>query len=117
MANVRFVRTTQNKQNNREEYDDNALYFCTDSGALYRGNQLLSDGIRTVASYSELPDFSIAADGIIYYTLDTKNGYLLNETRDKWILVIDSNLEGVKQELKNYVNEKINDSEIDGGEI
>ena len=120
MANVRFVSTTQEKQNNREEYDYNALYFCTDSVALYRGNQLLSDGARTVSSYSELPNFNIAADGIIYYTLDTQNGYLLNQNKDGWILIINSNNEETKQELKNYIDEtigSISGGVLDGGEI
>ena len=90
MANVRFVSTTQNKQDNREEYDDNALYFCKDSGALYRGSQLLSDGARIVESYADLPDFNVAADGIIYYTEDTQNGYLLNGTRDSWVKIINA---------------------------
>ena len=120
MANVRFVSTTQNRQNNREEYDNNALYFCTDSGALYRGAQLLSDGARTVSSYSELPNFNIAADGIIYYTLDTQNGYLLNQNRDGWISIINSNNEETKQELKDYIDEKIGSISggvLDGGEI
>lgn len=140
MANVRFVRTTQNKQNNREEYDDNALYFCTDSGALYRGAQLLSDGARIVSSYSDLPEFDIAADGIIYYTEDTQNGYLLNNTRDNWVKVISAPVTDIGSvspedadkipvtvgglidainETKDYVDEKISLSSgnIDGGEI
>lgn len=120
MANVRFVSTTQNRQNNREEYDNNALYFCTDSGALYRGAQLLSDGARIVSSYSELPKFNVAADGIIYYTEDTKNGYLLNKSRDGWVSIIDSNSEETKQELKDYIDEKfgsISGGVLDGGEI
>ena len=82
MANVRFVRTTKAKQINRQEYDNNALYFCTDSGELYRSNQLLSDGIRTVQSYAELPEFVEAADGVMYYTEDTQRGYILSPTRD-----------------------------------
>lgn len=141
MANVRFISTTQEKQNNREEYDYNALYFCKDSGALYRGNQLLSDGARTVSSYSELPNFNIAADGIIYYTEDTHDGYLLNITRDGWVKVISAPITDISlvpeeekdkvpvavgglidaiNETKNYVDEKISSSSagsIDGGEI
>lgn len=141
MANVRFVRTTQYKQNNREEYDNNALYFCTDSGALYRGAQLLSDGARIVSSYSELPAFNIAADGIIYYTEDTQNGYLLNISRDGWVKVISAPITDISlvpeeekdkvpvtvgglvdaiNETKNYVDEKISSSSagsIDGGEV
>ena len=141
MANVRFVSTTQNKQDNREEYDDNALYFCKDSGALYRGSQLLSDGARIVESYADLPDFNVAADGIIYYTEDTQNGYLLNGTRDSWVKIINAPTTDISlvpeeekdkvpvavgglidaiNETKNYVDEKISSSSagsIDGGEI
>ena len=141
MANVRFISTTQEKQNNREEYDDNALYFCKDSGALYRGNQLLSDGARIVSSYSDLPEFNVAADGIIYYTEDTQNGYLLNITRDGWVKVISAPITDISlvpeeekdkvpvtvgglidaiNETKKYVDEKISSSSagsIDGGEI
>ena len=141
MANVRFISTTQEKQNNREEYDYNALYFCKDSGALYRGNQLLSDGARIVSSYSDLPEFNVAADGIIYYTEDTQNGYLLNITRDGWVQVISAPITDISlvpeeekdkvpvavgglidaiNETKNYVDEKISSSSarsIDGGEI
>ena len=141
MANVRFISTTQEKQNNREEYDYNALYFCKDSGVLYRGNQLLSDGVRIVSSYSDLPEFNVAADGIIYYTEDTQNGYLLNSTRDGWVKVISAPITDISlvpeeerdkvpvavsgfvdaiNETKNYVDEKISSSSagsIDGGEI
>ena len=141
MANVRFISTTQEKQNNREEYDYNALYFCKDSGALYRGNQLLSDGARIVSSYSDLPEFNVAADGIIYYTEDTQNGYLLNITRDGWVQVISAPITDISlvpeeekdkvpvavgglidaiNETKNYVDEKISSSSagsIDGGEV
>lgn len=141
MANVRFISTTQEKQNNREEYDYNALYFCKDSGALYRGNQLLSDGARIVSSYSDLPEFNVAADGIIYYVEDTQNGYLLNITRDGWVQVISAPITDISlvpeeekdkvpvavgglidaiNETKNYVDEKISSSSagsIDGGEI
>ena len=88
MANVRFVRTTKERQIARisqQKCDDNALYFCTDSGEIYRGACLMTAGAQVVPSYEDLPSFSTAADGIIYYTLDTKNNYLLNSTRDGWV--------------------------------
>lgn len=69
----------------RNEY---GLYFCTDTCELFKGDLLFSDGMRIVASYANLPDFGVAADGILYYTKDTKNGYVLNETRDAWLQVI-----------------------------
>ena len=141
MANVRFVRTTKAKQISRQEYDNNALYFCTDSGELYRSNQLLSDGIRIVQSYAALPKFAEAADGIMYYTEDTQRGYVLNSTRDGWTQVIytpvtDINavpegdrdsvvvtVEGLMDiigDTKAYVDEKvasIDAGNVDGGEI
>ena len=88
MANVRFVRTTKQKQLNREEYDENALYFCTDSMEFYRSNQLLTDGVRRISTYDALPEFDVTADGILYYVEDTGNGYILNATRDGWTQVI-----------------------------
>lgn len=88
MANVRFVRTTKEKQINRGTYDQNALYFCTDSREFYRADQLLTDGVRVVASYNQLPEFKVAADGILYFVEDTKNGYVLNATRDGWLQVV-----------------------------
>lgn len=88
MANVRFVRTTKEKQINRGTYDQNALYFCTDSREFYRADQLLTDGVRIVAAYDQLPAFAVAADGILYFVEDTKNGYVLNATRDGWLQVV-----------------------------
>ena len=141
MANVRFVRTTKAKQINRQEYDNNALYFCTDSGELYRSNQLLSDGIRTVQSYAELPEFVEAADGVMYYTEDTQRGYILSSTRDSWIQVIYTPITDINAvpegdrdsvivtaegllnaigDTKAYVDEKISSIDagnVDGGEI
>ena len=141
MANVRFVRTTKAKQINRQEYDNNALYFCTDSGELYRSNQLLSDGIRTVQSYAELPEFVEAADGVMYYTEDTQRGDILSPTRDSWIQVIYTPITDINAvpegdrdsvivtaegllnaigDTKAYVDEKISSIDagnVDGGEI
>lgn len=141
MANVRFIRTTKAKQISRQEYDNNALYFCTDSGELYRSNQLLSDGIRIIQSYALLPEYTEAADGVVYYTEDTQKGYILNSTRDGWVQIIytpitDINAvpeedrgsvvvtaEGLMDAIGNtkaYVDEKvasINAGNVDGGEI
>ena len=88
MANVRFVRTTKEKQINRGTYDQNALYFCTDSREFYRADQLLTDGIRVVTTYDKLPAFNVAADGILYFVEETRNGYVLNTTRNGWLQVV-----------------------------
>ena len=135
MANVRFVRTTKEKQVNRETYDNNALYFCIDSRELYRADQLLSDGVRIVATYDNLPTFDVAADGILYFVEETKNGYVLNATRDDWLQVVYAPIKGfesipegstiattetvleVKEEILNtvYTKEQIDAMGLGGG--
>ena len=123
MANVRFVRTTKAKQINRQEYDNNALYFCTDSGELYRSNQLLSDGIRTVQSYAELPEFVEAADGDswiqVIYTPITDINAVPEGDRDSVIVTAEGLLNAIG-DTKAYVDEKISSIDagnVDGGEI
>jgi hypothetical protein len=96
MANVRFVRTTKEKQINREVYDQNALYFCRDSREFYRADQLLTDGVRLVASYDMLPEFNVAADGILYFVENTKNGYVLNTMRNGWLQVVYAPIAGLE---------------------
>lgn len=93
MANVRFVRTTKEKQINRGTYDSNALYFCLDSREMYRGEQLLTDGVRVVEA---LPEVHVAADGILYFVAETKNGYVLNAARDGWLQVVYAPIKGLE---------------------
>ena len=114
MANVRFVRTTKQKQINREEYDDNALYFCTDSGEFYRSNQLLTDGVRRVATYDALPAFSVAADGILYFVEETGDGYILNTSRDGWTQVIHAPTEGGGNTVESINFAGVEMTEVDG---
>lgn len=63
----------------------NALYFCTDTKELYKGDDLYSDGLRFVSSISTLPEFSKASDGILYYCQAEETCFVLNETRDDWL--------------------------------
>lgn len=67
-----------------KERSANALYFCTDSKELYKGNDLYTDGLRIVDSYEALPVPTAAADGKLYFCEDTGNGYVLNAARDGW---------------------------------
>ena len=62
----------------------NALYFCTDTRELYKGDDLYTDGVRVVASYANLPALETAADGKLYFCEDTGSGYVLNAARDGW---------------------------------
>ena len=137
MANVIFVRTTKEKQVNRQTYNEQALYFCTDSAELYRAGQLLTDGVRVVAKYDDLPAFEVAADGKLYFVEETKNGYVLNASRDGWIHVIyapatdiDSIPDGeehnvvvtvgavrdIENAIYEYVDKEIANIEVSGGQ-
>lgn len=71
----------------RKHYD-NALYFCTDTKELFRGDDLYTDGVRLVASAADLPDCAVAADGKLYYCQDTGNGCVLDEARTGWLTVL-----------------------------
>lgn len=86
--NVRFVKTTKEKYLNRETYDPLALYFCDDTGEMFKGEQLLTDGIRVVPTHDDLPECSCAADGIVYYISETRNGYTLSPDRTEWLQTI-----------------------------
>lgn len=82
------------KQGTKEEYlsipvhKANVLYFCTNTGELYKGDALYSDGVRRVASFAGLPAFAQAATGKLYICDDTGCGYVLNDTCDGWDIVV-----------------------------
>ena len=88
MANVRFIRTTKQKWLNRDTYDSTALYFCEDTGELFKGDILFTEGVKIVATRDALPSFECAADGVVYYVADTKAGFMLSPTRDAWLQTI-----------------------------
>ena len=140
MANVRFIKTNKERYINRDTYDDTALYFCQDTHELFWGSRLLSDGIRVVPTYDDLPELSTAADGIVYYVHNTRNGYTLSPDRTEWLQtiyapVIDMSsvpegeeynvvatvgaVRDLEEELRTYIDEQVITSgeTIDYGEI
>lgn len=86
--NVRFYSGTKQQYLGLTTYNPLALYFCTDTGELYRGDQCLSDGIRIVPTHADLPELSCAADGIVYFIHDSHNGYMLSPDRTEWLQTI-----------------------------
>ncbi|MBR6632444.1 MAG: hypothetical protein IKK89_10960 [Alistipes sp.] len=88
MAKVRYVQGKKASYLALGSYDPMALYFCTDTNELFKGDQLYSDGVRIVLNYASLPAFNVAADGILYYCKDSGAGYVLNEERTGWLAVI-----------------------------
>lgn len=88
MAKVRYVQGKKASYLALGSYDPLALYFCTDTNELFKGDQLYSDGVRIVLNYASLPAFKVAADGILYYCKDSGTGYVLNEERTGWLAVI-----------------------------
>ena len=139
--NVRFVKTTKEKYLNRETYDPLALYFCDDTGEMFKGDTVISDGIRVVPTYADLPQCPNAADGIVYYVEDTRNGYVMSPDRTKWLQTIYAPATNVsdipegeeynvvttvgavrdmKEELISYVDEQVitgGTGTLDGGEL
>lgn len=86
--NVRFIRTTKEKWLNKDSYDPLALYFCEDTNEIFKGDQAYTDGIRIVQTKADLPALSCAADGIVYYIRETRNGYALSPDRTEWLQTI-----------------------------
>lgn len=87
--NVRFFGGT------RAQYDSLpvprnplGLYFCADTNELFWGDRLISDGIRIVPTYNDLPAPAEAADGVVYYVTQTRNGYMVPHGSNKWLQTI-----------------------------
>lgn len=136
--NVRFVRTTKEKFLNRDTYDIYALYFCEDTGEMFKGNQLLTDGIRIIPTFADLPECPCAADGVIYYVNETRNGYMMSPDRSRWLQTIyapatdvESIPEGeeynvvttvgavrdIEEKIYKYIDDKIGSENTDYGEL
>jgi hypothetical protein len=64
------------------------LYFCADTHELFWGDKLISDGVRVIPTRADLPEFSKAADGVVYYVTQTRNGYTLSPDRTQWLQTI-----------------------------
>lgn len=88
MANVRFIKTTKEKWLKRDTYDSTALYFCEDTGEIFKGGTLFTDGIRVIPTYEDLPKCPYAADGVVYYVTETRNGYVMAPDRSGWLQTI-----------------------------
>lgn len=88
--NVRFFSGT------RAQYDSLpsprnplGLYFCEDTRELFWADRLLTDGIRVVQTFADLPTRADAiADGVVYYVTETRNGYVISPDRTQWLQTI-----------------------------
>lgn len=88
MANVRFYSGTRAQYDALIGHNPLALYFCDDTGELFKGDICLSDGIRIVPTRADLPECSCAADGIVYFIAETKSGYMVSPDRTEWLQTI-----------------------------
>lgn len=86
--NVRFIQTTKQKWLNRDTYDSSALYFCIDTGEIFKGNVLFTEGVKIVPTREALPSFECAADGVVYYIAETKSGFMISPDRTEWLQTI-----------------------------
>lgn len=87
-AKVSYKQGTKKTYLSLIERSSNALYFCTDTKELFKGDDLYSDGLRIVASFDALPSFDVAADGILYFCENSGCGYVLNAARNAWLQVV-----------------------------
>lgn len=141
MANVRFVKTTKEKHLNRDTYDPNAIYFCEDTQEIFKGENPYTEGIKVIPTHADLPTCPTAADGVVYYVTETRNGYVMAPDRSGWLQTIYApvtNMEDVpegeeynvvatvgavrdlEEELRAYVDEQVTtggSGTIDYGEI
>lgn len=97
--NVRFFAGSKKQYLGLTKYDPLALYFCYDTRELFWGDLLLSDGMRVVATFANLPATQEAADGIVYFVTETRNGYVLSNDRTEWIQVIQAPTGGNGQSI------------------
>ena len=88
MANVRFYAGTRAQYDSLVSHNPLALYFCDDTGELFKGDICLSDGIRIVPTRADLPECSCAADGIVYFIAETKSGFMVSPDRTEWLQTI-----------------------------
>lgn len=87
-AKVSYKQGTKATYLSLPEHLATALYFCTDTRELFKGDDLYTDGLRLVSNHAALPEFAVAADGILYFCEDNGCGYVLNTARNGWITVI-----------------------------
>ncbi len=88
MANVRFYSGTRAQYDGLVSHNPLALYFCEDTGELFKGDLCLSDGVRIVPTRADLPECSCAADGVVYFIAETKSGFMVSPDRTEWLQTI-----------------------------
>lgn len=88
--NVRFFGGRKEEYVSIPKHNPIGLYFCADTRELFLGDRLLSDGMRVVSTFADLPSISEhkAAEGVIYFVAETKNGYVLPRGGHDWLQVI-----------------------------
>lgn len=86
--NVRFFSGTRQQYDSLPSYNELGLYFCADTHELFWCDRLLTDGMRVVDRFVDLPDPMKAADGVVYYVTSTRNGYVVPHGTNKWLQTI-----------------------------
>ena len=102
--NVRFFGGRKSEYVSIPKHNPIGLYFCADTRELFLGDKLLSDGLRVVPTFADLPSISEhkAAEGVIYFVAATKNGYVLPRGGYDWLQVIYAPTSGEGADLSNY---------------
>jgi hypothetical protein len=87
-SQVRFFTGTKEQYLSLADHNPLGLYFCENTNELFWGDRCISDGIRVVPTHADLPECSCAADGVVYYVTETRNGYTLSPDRTEWLQTI-----------------------------
>ena len=88
MANVKFYSGTKEQYLSLASHNPLALYFCENTGEIYKGDICLTDGIRIIPTRADLPECLCAADGVVYFIAETKSGYMISPDRTEWLQTI-----------------------------
>ena len=102
MKNVRFFFGTKERYLSLYPHNSKALYFCADTSELFWGDLPLSGGSRLVLSKDQLPTPELTAEGVVYYTVDTHDGYLFDRASGEWLLVVNGSAQAPIVDLKEY---------------
>lgn len=85
---IYFAYGTKAEYNASQVHAPETLYWCSDTRELFKGDSLYSDGMRVADTYASLPQPSLAAEGKLYLCSDTGCGYLLNDNKTGYDLVL-----------------------------
>lgn len=84
IGDIAYKTGTRDQYNQQGSYDDKTLYWCTNTGELFKGMQPYGGGLRKIEDHTAL---SAKAEQVIYLEPDG-SGWAYEYATDKWTQVI-----------------------------